>query len=426
MEKYKSDPGIRGIGIGTIKAVGCRDYFMYVDEDEEDLKANVCHISDLKEKCIVIAENIPTAELLKVDPKIVDGFIFGEINTHSNMYVMAHMMNIPTVIVDFENFLGLWSCDGIKAAIIGGTGEIFLDPEEEFINRILFEKMDIVEDVTAMYYLGKDDITEYGRKLYVFADAYGVDDCKEAEVNDAKGVGIYRTEYDYLKMKTPPSEEQLFKIYKKAVKTVKGKPIIFQLADFSEDKIPEYFTSKDLEKHVWEENQIRALLRVAEYGDVMLLIPKVTDCLIFRSRVEYITRIATKLNHEEIKNSLPAIGAMVEELLYAREVRDILGAADFICVSTNNYLAHCYEKSSYLEKAIDEMLKFTEIVVKEAHAKEKWVGLYGELSSDSHFLTKVLNTGVDVISVPPHEVLKMRQNISKQKLDHNDSGEDKS
>jgi len=416
MEKYMAYQMVVGISEGIIKIVGSRDLRNLSTVAKEALNGSVCYVSELKEECIVLTEYISTSELLKVDPKIVKGFIIKDGNCYSNMIVLIRMLGIPAVMADEIIYNELLQNEGINVAINGRTGEIFLNPETDFLATQIKNDPHYNGDTELRAIADCEDITLYGKKLYVFANAHSVEDCLKAGNDNAKGVGLYRTEYDFMKMKQLPSEDELFHIYKEAVEAMHGKTIIFQLADFEDDKIPEYTSFYRLRRlnrstdREWKKRQVRALLRVAEYGDVMLLIPRASSPAYFDSEVLELEFYANIMSEENKIIKPPPVGAMIENTMNEESLKALVYEAAFLGIDTNGLMAEMFKEEDYGTGAI-KMFEFIRNVVKEAHAREKWVGIYGEIASDPFYLSDILDAGADIISVAPIEVLPMRRRI---------------
>ena len=274
-------------------------------------------------------------------------------------------------------------------------------------------------------------MTRGGRKIDIYANAGNIGDINAAILNDAGGVGLFRSEFLYIGRSKPPSEEEQFEIYKQAARMMDGKKVIIRTMDIGADKQADYLNIG------YEENpalgyrairiclsqpeifkvQLRALLRAAAYGNISIMYPMITS-------VDEVIQIRTIVS--EVKKELAASGTpyredieegiMIETPAAALITDELAAYVDFFSIGTNDltqYTLAIDRQNQKLEpfynahhKAILKLIKMT---ADNAHAAGKWVGICGELGADEALTKTFLDMGIDELSVAPSMVLKIRK-----------------
>jgi len=347
-------------------------------------------------------------------------------------------MNIPAVIGLGEVFLNSVH-NGDTVAINGYTGEIFINPDkctEEKIRSLI--KKDKDKKLLLETLRGKENITLDGRKINLYANIGGVDNLGAVLLNDANGIGLFRSEFIYLESDSYPSEQKQLEIYKSVLEAMGGKKVIIRTLDIGADKQVHYFS---LEK---EENpamgyrairicldrtdvfktQLRALFRASIYGNLSIMFPMITSVWEVERALEICQKIKNELDTEGIKYAKKIeIGIMIETPAAAIISDTLAPLVDFFSIGTNDliqYTLACDRQNPHLEKYADPhhkaVLRLIKYTVDSAHAHGKWVGICGELASDLSLTEEFLKMGIDELSVSPSFVLPLRKKIRETDL----------
>ena len=199
-------------------------------------------------------------------------------------------MNIPAIINVGEKLSEIY--DGKIAIVDGFSGKLYIEPDEKTI-KIMQEKEE--EDAKAKALLeelkGKENITIDGKKIEVYANIGGLSDLGAVIVNDAGGIGLFRSEFLYLENKNFPTEEEQILCYKKDLENMVEKKVIIRTMDIGADKKVGYFNLKDEEnpalgyrairicltqKDIFK-TQLRALFRASVYGNLSIMFPMIVS-----------------------------------------------------------------------------------------------------------------------------------------------------
>lgn len=387
------------------------------------------------EKVIICADDLAPSETVLLDKNKVLAFVTAYGSSNSHTAILARNMNIPAIIGVGENFLSEIA-DGVTAAVDGFTGEIFIDPDKNTLERMKEKQKDDEEKKLLLQNLkGKENVTVDGTKINIFANIGSVDNIGTVMLNDAGGIGLFRSEFLYLENSDYPTEEQQFQAYKKVLESMAGKKVIIRTLDIGADKKVDYF---DLDK---EENpalgyrairicltrpeifktQLRALYRSSIYGNLGIMFPMITS----KTELEKILVICDEVKSELKKEGIDysqniELGIMIETPA-AAVISDILAPmVDFFSVGTNDltqYTLACDRQNPNIEEFCDThheaILRLIQYSAESAHKNNAWIGICGELAADTSLTERFLKMGIDELSVSPSYVLKLRDTVRK-------------
>lgn len=385
------------------------------------------------EKVIICADDLAPSETVLLDKNNVLAFVTSHGSSNSHTAILARNMNIPAVIGAGDDFLSAVS-DGMFAAVDGYTGEVFLSPDTEALEKLETKQKEDEEKKRLLQELkGKENVTLDGTRINIFANIGGVDHIGAVLANDAGGIGLFRSEFLYLESSDYPTEEQQFAAYKKVLESMAGKKVIIRTLDIGADKKVDYF---DLAK---EDNpalgfrairicltrpeifrtQLRALYRASAFGKLGIMFPMITSV----SEVEQIKKICAEVREELRADGVDfdenaELGIMIETPAAAVISDKLAPLVDFFSVGTNDltqYTLACDRQNSAVEQFVDThheaILRLIEMSAKNAHANGAWIGICGELAADTSLTETFLRMGIDELSVSPSFVLKVRDAV---------------
>lgn len=390
-------------------------------------------LSESHEKVIICAADLAPSETVSLDKNKVLAFVTAHGSSNSHTAILARNMNIPAIIGVGEDFLSQIN-DGVTAAVNGYTGEIFVNPDEKTLSEIKHKQQEDAEKKSLLQKLrGKENITLDGRKINIYANIGSVDNIGAVLLNDAGGIGLFRSEFLYLENKNCPTEEQQFQAYKKVLESMAGKRVIIRTLDIGADKQVDYFK---LDK---EENpalglrairlclsrpeifrtQLRAIYRASVYGSLGVMFPMITSISELHEILETCESVKQELISEGIQYSRSIeLGIMIETPAAAIISDKLAPMVDFFSVGTNDliqYTLACDRQNPKLDRFCDThheaVLRLIEMSAENAHKNGIWIGICGELAADTSLTETFLRMGIDELSVSPPYVLKVRDTV---------------
>jgi len=387
----------------------------------------------LDDRIIVCASDLAPSETVSLDKDKVIAFVTAYGSSNSHTAILARTMNIPAIIGAGEAFLEKIK-DGDVAVVDGYTGEMYVSPDDETMEKMLKKQREDIEKKQLLQNLkGKENITLDGRKINIFANIGSLSNIGEVIVNDAGGIGLFRSEFLYLENDDFPTEDQQFRTYQKVLESMAGKKVIIRTLDIGADKQAKYF---GLDK---EENpalglralricltrpnifkvQLRALYRASVYGSLGIMFPMVTSESELKRVLEIVSEVKTELKSQGLSFSEDVeLGIMIETPA-AAIISDMLAPmVDFFSIGTNDltqYTLAIDRQNPKLEEFCDThheaIMRLIEFSVQNAHKHGAWVGICGELGADTTLTKRFLEMGVDELSVSPGFVLKVREAV---------------
>lgn len=337
--------------------------------------------------------------------------------------------------------------DGTEAIVDGLTGKVYLSPDAETVARM---KRRMEEEkrskVLLQKYKGMDNVTLDGRRIDIFANIQGMREVGAALVNDAGGIGLFRSEFLYLDRKDFPDEEEQFQTYKTVLQSMGGKKVVIRTLDIGADKQVPYF---GLEK---EENpalgmrairicltkpqifrpQLRALLRASVFGRLAVMFPMITSAEEVHTIWKLLSEVRRELDREGIAYSHDTEFGIMVETPAAALLSDMLAPlVDFFSIGTNDLTQYTLALdrqnpalSSFFDSEHRALLRLIAMTAENAHRYGKWVGICGELAAEVTMTERFLRMGIDELSVPPAYILPLRDSIRNLNLsDRFDSSE---
>mgnify|MGYP002575801365 CR=1 FL=1 len=381
------------------------------------------------EPVILLADDLAPSETVQLDKSKVLSFVTRHGSTNSHTAILARTMNIPALIgVDFPE-----DVDGKMGIVDGYEGKIIIDPPVSIMEAYQKKKAEDEEKKRLLQELkGKENITKDGTKINLYANIGSVDNIGAVLLNDAGGIGLFRSEFLYLENSDFPTEEQQFHAYKRVLESMAGKKVIIRTLDIGADKQCDYF---ELDK---EDNpamglrairicltrpeifktQLRALFRASVYGNINIMYPMIISVDEVRQIKAIVEEVKAELTEQGIEYGNPAQGIMIETPASVMMSRELAEEVDFFSIGTNDltqYTLAIDRQNSKLDKFFDShhpaVLRMIQMTVENAHKAGIWCGICGELGADQALTKDFLAMGVDELSVSPGSILPLRKII---------------
>lgn len=445
---------INGQGVNAEYAVAVTaDNFaeMFASMDDSYMQARAADVRDISnriinclsnsksdtevsdDKVIICADDLAPSETVSLDKDKVLAFVTAHGSSNSHTAILARNMNIPAIIGVGEEFLGKIK-DGEMAVADGFTGEFIVNPDEATVKvyeekqQAEAEKKELLQNLK-----GKENITLDGTKINIYANIGSVDNIGAVLLNDAGGIGLFRSEFLYLENTDYPTEDEQFLVYKRVLESMATKKVIIRTLDIGADKQADYFNLGKEENPALGlrairicltrpevfKTQLRALYRASVFGKLGIMFPMITSV----SEVEEILAIC-----DEVKKELDAdnieysdnieLGIMIETPAAAIISDKLAPLVDFFSVGTNDltqYTLACDRQNPNIERFCDThheaILRLIEMSAQSAHKHGAWIGICGELAADTTLTEAFLRMGIDELSVSPSFVLKVRDTV---------------
>ncbi|MBR5218965.1 MAG: phosphoenolpyruvate--protein phosphotransferase [Clostridia bacterium] len=380
---------------------------------------------------ILIADDLAPSETVQLDKSKILAFVTAEGSMNSHTAILARTMNIPAIVR--TSLTPDDTIDGKLAIVDGFSGTVYIEPNDEILSEMRErqekeeQKKNLLKDLK-----GKENITQNGKKIELYANIGNIKDLALVSENDAGGIGLFRSEFIYLERNDFPTEEEQFEIYKTVAETMAGKKVIIRTLDIGADKQAEYFGLKKEENPAMGlrairicltnpkifTTQLRAIFRAAVFGNISVMYPMITSVSEIRRIKAIAHQVGKELSEEGIPFQFPQQGIMIETPA-AVIISDLLAReVDFFSIGTNDLTQYTLaidrqnpDLDEFWEAESEALLRMIKMTVDNGHKEGIWVGICGELGADVGLTDQFLEMGIDELSVAPGRVLSVRKAI---------------
>ena len=392
------------------------------------------------EPVIVVTESITPTELMEMDKDKLMAIVTHHGSDMSHADIIAKTMNIPALLeIDTDS-----EWDGRQAIVDGYTGTLYIDPDEEVKKEYEIRRQADKEEREELLKLRREpDITKDGRKIEIYANIGNMDDLNSVLYYGAAGIGLLRSEFQYLGRENYPRENELFLAYKKIAETMGEKLTVIRTADLGADKQAEYLNIPDetnpimgnrgirlcLDRKRMFKAQLRAIFRASAYGNLALMYPMISSEEEMDEIEEIIREVKIGLDEKGIPYKHIKTGIMIETPAAVMISRELARRVDFLSLGTNDlsqYTLAMDRQNPLLRKKYNDhhpaVLRMIQMVIEAGHAENRRVCICGELAADTALTEEFLRMGVDCLSVVPACILPVRKALRQVDLSGDDKG----
>ena len=385
-----------------------------------------------EEPVILAAENLSPVELMEMNKDMLLGIITRAGSSTSHAAILAKNMDIPCVTgIGLPQSEEEWE-DNV-AIIDGYTGTVYLEPDSEVRKEYeIRRKADLIEREALLQLKDAADVTKDGHKVKIYANIGSLDDLNSALYYGARGIGLLRSEFQYLGRESYPGEEELFQAYKKTAETMGGRFVVIRTADLGADKMADYLEIPketnplmgnrgirlSLDRKNLFKTQIRAIYRASCYGNLGMMYPMICS----EEEMDEVEAVVEEAKMELKTAGIPfkdiRTGIMMETPAAVMIGEELAKRVDFMGIGTNDltqYTLAMDRQNPLLQKKYNDhhpaILKMIQMIVEAGHAQNCKVCLCGELAADTRLTEQFLRMGVDALSVVPGCILPVRKAI---------------
>lgn len=386
--------------------------------------------AELPDDAILIARSLGPAELLEYDRSKLKGLALGEASTTSHVAIVARALGIP-LVAGFDNAISLAE-PGDDMVVDGEIGEIHIRPTSEVV-RSFREKQSLQSAQQAAFAAESDlpCVTRDGVAVSLFMNVGIPLDMDNLERTGAAGVGLFRTELQFLIGAQLPRAGVQEKLYREIFEKAGGKPVVFRTADLGADKAASYMKRRAetnpamgwrgmrmaVDRPGLFRPQIRALIAAAAGRELNILFPMITvvsEIMAARALLNRELDWRTKRGRDMPKSI--RLGAMIETPAAAWRIDDIAAHVDFLSVGGNDLMQFYYaadRDSELVQRRFDPVeagfLSFVAMIAAKARAAGKPLTFCGEQASDLVAAAALIAVGVTRFSSPASTIGPFRR-----------------
>ncbi|EAT08675.1 MULTISPECIES: phosphoenolpyruvate--protein phosphotransferase [Sphingomonadaceae] len=383
----------------------------------------------LRQDAILIARNLGPAELLEYDRRRLKGVILEEGSLTAHVTIVARAMGVPVLgrVRDVRHKLNegdLILLDVAENTVLIRPGP---DMDEAFEN-----KLHVTQKRRAEFAAMRDlpSVTTDGQRVELMVNAGLREDAQALDLVGADGIGLFRTEFQFLVSATLPQREKQQRLYKDVLDAAGDRPVIFRTVDIGGDKALPYMQrdgDEELEDNPamgWRalrlaldrdglmKAQARALLEASAGKVLNIMFPMVSEPWEYEAARDLVEHQREWLQGHRKKLPIAVkYGAMLEVPALAEVLDLLLPRVDFLSIGTNDLTQFLFaadrahpklaERYDWLSIAI---LRFLDRVVRACVAHQVPVGVCGEMGGRTLEAMALIGLGIRRLSITPASV----------------------
>lgn len=390
------------------------------------------NIADIDRRVILVAHDLSPADTSQINLARVRGFITDRGGRTSHTSIIAQALEIPAVL-GLDNATRIIENDDL-IIVDGTTGVVIIHPTRETLEAFRHRQVQYEEhsaEIARESHLKAETVD--GFCIPVMGNIELPEEVGSVLAHGGDGIGLYRTEFQYMSRPDFPTEEELFDKYKQVVEVAAPKPVTIRTLDINGDKaVSGAIHSEEanpalglrairycLKNPEIFKAQLRAILRAAVFGNVRILFPLISSCEEVLEAKGLLGEAAESLDKEGVAfNGNVEIGVLIEVPSAVIMADVIAEVVDFFSIGTNDLIqyslaidrgnrevAHLYHP---LHPAVTRMIRHVSEVAREKNIK---VFICGEMAGDPYHVPILLGLGMDELSMNPQSIPAVKQMI---------------
>ena len=395
-------------------------------------------LESVEEPVIVVCHQVTPADAAMFNHDKIIGIAtdIGGRTDHSS--IVAAAIGVP-VVVGCKSVAEEVS-DGDLLILDGKSGTVIINPDAETVVKMQ-RNIELLESFRqkTQEVSSEQSITECGTEIHLYGNIEFSHEIEQVIRKGGEGVGLYRTEFQYLISSSLPTEDELFEEYASAIQALDGRKLTLRTFDLGADKYTQAQTMEPernpflglrsirycLQNQHLFRSQLRAIIRASAVGPLQVMFPLIT-CMNELRQAKLIFNDVLEECIEEglaVAPNIP-VGMMVEVPSAALMAATFTREVDFFSIGTNDLIQYTVavdrgneRVASLYTAANPAVIKLVKSVIRAARRGKVETSLCGEIAGDPVYTMLLIGLGLRNLSLVPSQIPAIKQVIRRVKVE---------
>jgi len=390
-------------------------------------------IKNAEEDLIIMAHNLLPSDMAEISERKIKGIITEVGGETSHVAIMARSLEVPAIVGVNDILMEVSPKDLV--IIDSNDGKIFIDPDKKTIKEYQEKRRKYVNYIKSLERLKSEEaVTRDNKKIELKINMELSSEADIVNTHNADGIGLFRTEYLFMK-DVLPSEDEQFEIYKYVSQLIYPKEVTIRTADLGGDKFVSHFKIPEemnpflgfrgirlcLEFTEFFKTQLKAILRASRLKNIKIMFPMISGVDELLKAKKILEEAKNDLRNDGVEFDEDVDVGIMIEVPSAAVVSDVLAKhVDFFSIGTNDLIQYTLavdrgnKQLSYLYNPLHpSVLRLLKMVINNGQNEGIEVSMCGNMAGNPKYTILLIGLNLRKLSVAPSSILEVKKIIKE-------------